>query len=152
LDLALNLQGQVTFDELAGALNVIRELLSGEEEILKHPVKLEKFVHAILLDLFVFVLELLAAAAPDYASTQQIQVSADLIVIPAMDQVLRVFVAENEELILDIQLQVLRRVDPDVGLLSCALLLLSLSVVLLLHGGVSEIGIWILGLLVSLLS
>ena len=69
-----------------------------------------------------------------------------------MDQVLRVFVAENEELILDIQLQVLRRVDPDVGLLSCALLLLSLSVVLLLHGGVSEIGIWILGLLVSLLS
>jgi hypothetical protein len=69
-----------------------------------------------------------------------------------MDQVLRVFVAEDEELILDIQLQVLRRVDPHVRLFPCALLLLSLSVVLLLHGGVSEIGIGILGLLVSLLS
>ena len=69
-----------------------------------------------------------------------------------MDQVLRVFVAENEELVLDIQLQVLRRVDPDVGLFTCALLLLSLSIVLLLHGGVSKIGIRIFGLLVSLLS
>jgi hypothetical protein len=152
LDLTLYLQGKVAFDELASALNVIRELLSREEEILEHPVKLEKLVHAILLDLFVFVLELLAAATTDYASTQQIQVCADLIVIPAMDQVLRVFVAENEELVLDIQLQVLRRVDPDVGLFTCALLLLSLSIVLLLHGGVSKIGIRILGLLVSLLS
>ena len=70
MDLTLYLQGQVAFDELAGALNVIRELLSGEEEILEHPVKLEKLVHAILLDLFVFVLELLAAATTDYASTQ----------------------------------------------------------------------------------
>jgi hypothetical protein len=70
LDLTLYLQGKVAFDELASALNVIRELLSGEEEILKHPVKLEKLVHAILLDLFVFVLELLAAATTDYASSQ----------------------------------------------------------------------------------
>ena len=70
MDLTLYLQGKVAFDELASALNVIRELLSGEEEILEHPVKLEKLVHAILLDLFVFVLELLAAATTDYASTQ----------------------------------------------------------------------------------
>lgn len=69
MDLALNLEGEVAFDELAGALNVIRELLSREEEILEHPVKLEKLVHAIFLDLFVFVLELLAAAATDNAST-----------------------------------------------------------------------------------
>jgi hypothetical protein len=43
-------------------------------------------------------------------------------------------------------------VDPDVGFLACALLLLSLPVVLLLHSGVSKIGIRILGLLIGLLS
>ena len=99
LDLTLYLQRKVAFNELAGAFDIIRELLGGEEEILEHPVKLEKLVHAVLLDLFIFVLELLAAATTDNASAQEIQVRADLVVIPAVDQVLRVFVTEDKELV-----------------------------------------------------
>ena len=99
LDLTLYLQGEVAFNEFAGTLDVVRELLGREEEILEHPVELEKLVHAVLLDLFVFVFELLAATTSDNASTQKIKVRANLIVIPPVDQVLRVFVTEDEKLI-----------------------------------------------------
>ena len=109
---------------------------------MQHAIKLEKFVHAVLLDLLVFILELFSSATTDDAASKKIEVRADLVIVSPVNEVLRIFVAKDKKFILDVELKVLRRVDPNIWLLASALLLLTLAVVLLLHGGVPNIPVF----------
>jgi hypothetical protein len=88
------------------------------------------------LNLFVLIFELFAAAPAAGTPAKKIQISSDLVIVAPVDQVRGVLVAEDEKLVEDAELEVLGRVDPNVGLSPRPLLLLLLTVVLLLHGGV----------------
>jgi len=71
---------------------------------LKHAIQLKQLIHAIFLNLFVLILELLTAATSDDTSTKQVQIRADLIIIAPIDKVLRVLITKDEKLILNIKL------------------------------------------------
>ena len=91
------------------------------------------------MDLLIFILELFASAATDDAASEEVQVSADFVIVSAVDEILWIFVTKDKKFVLDIKFEVFWGMNPNVWLFPGSLLFLSLSVVLLLHGWIPEV-------------